>query len=83
MWVEVGTHFVRRWRAFFTRLERMHHLDAENAVHRWLLHTLFLGAINDDCCDFSDTWNAHPMDGAGTQNRSPDVSFLLLLPNYV
>ncbi|KAJ7245205.1 hypothetical protein C8J57DRAFT_1438317 [Mycena rebaudengoi] len=49
LWVEVGTQFARRWRGFFTRLERMHGLDHDNPHHLWLLHYLFLDAINLDC----------------------------------
>lgn len=69
--MEVGTHFARQWRAFFTRLERIHLLDIENPVHLWLLHALFLDSINADCKDFQDTWNSHSVRGAG---GSPNVS---------
>ncbi|KAJ7663363.1 hypothetical protein DFH06DRAFT_986851 [Mycena polygramma] len=31
LWVEVGTQFARRWRAFFTRLGELHRLDRKNA----------------------------------------------------
>ncbi|KAF8957599.1 hypothetical protein BDZ97DRAFT_1952649, partial [Flammula alnicola] len=77
LWVEVGTHFVRRWRAFFSRLERLHHLDVEQPEQLWLLHTLFLDAINADCQDFKETWNSHPIHGANTSYKSPnDLRFL-------
>ncbi|KAF8574027.1 hypothetical protein K439DRAFT_1373636 [Ramaria rubella] len=36
LWVEVGTQFARRWRAFFRRLEDRHHLDSSNPHHLWL-----------------------------------------------
>ncbi|KIM60740.1 hypothetical protein SCLCIDRAFT_36106, partial [Scleroderma citrinum Foug A] len=49
LWVEVGSQFARRWRAFFTCLERIHLLDAQNPTHLWLLHTLFLDDIGHDC----------------------------------
>ncbi|KAF8959787.1 hypothetical protein BDZ97DRAFT_1666643, partial [Flammula alnicola] len=77
LWVEVGTHFVRRWRAFFSRLERLHKLDIDRPEHLWLLHTLFLDAINADCQDFKDTWNSHPMQGENTSYKSPnDLRFM-------
>jgi len=76
LWVEVGKRFVRAWRAFFQRLERLHLLDRKNPTHRWLLHYLFLDAINVDCNAFSDEWNAHPISGAGN-NYSPNVSYSL------
>ena len=73
MWVEVGTQFVRRWRGFFSRLERLHSLDVEKPEHLWLLHSLFLNAINTDCEDFQAEWNAHPIRGPDTNDKSPQV----------
>ncbi|KAJ7487940.1 hypothetical protein FB451DRAFT_1025194 [Mycena latifolia] len=77
LWVEVGSQFVRRWRGFFSRLERLHHLDVDKPEHLWLLHTLFLDAINYDCTEFQTNWNAHPMDGHETHNKSPSDMRLL------
>jgi hypothetical protein len=74
LWVEVGTQFVRRWRAFFTRLGRLHSLNRKNPAHLWLLHLLFLDAINKDCQQFQADWNAHPISGPGTNDKSPAVS---------
>ncbi|KAG1886899.1 uncharacterized protein F5891DRAFT_1132329 [Suillus fuscotomentosus] len=71
LWVEVGTQFVRRWRAFFSRLERLHGLDIEKMGHLWLLQGLFLDAINDDCKTFQEEWNLHPIAGPSTNNKSP------------
>ncbi|KAJ6552913.1 hypothetical protein B0H19DRAFT_949233, partial [Mycena capillaripes] len=77
LWVEVGTQFARRWRAFFTCLGRLHHLDRKNPSHLWLLHRLFLFAINDDCSEFQDEWNLHPISGRTTSDQSPaDMRFL-------
>lgn len=73
LWVEVGTQFARSWRAFFTRLERLHYLDPDDAHDLWLLHYLFLDDINTSCAEFLVNWNAHPISGEG-QERSPDVS---------
>lgn len=72
MWVEVGTQFGYRWRAFFTRLERRHGLDPEKPGHLWLLHLLFLDFINADCMMFKDEWNHHPLSGNG-RNQTPLV----------
>ncbi|KAG1886265.1 hypothetical protein F4604DRAFT_1572607, partial [Suillus subluteus] len=74
LWVEVGTQFVRRWRAFFSRLERLHRLDIEKTGHLWLLQNLFLDAINDDCKTFREEWNLHPIAGPSTNNKSPQAS---------
>ncbi|KAG1768506.1 hypothetical protein EDD22DRAFT_772093 [Suillus occidentalis] len=77
LWVEVGTQFARRWRAFFTRLENYHGLRPDIPSHIWLLQTLFLGEINRDCSDFQAEWNCHPISGPDTNNKSPkDLRFL-------
>ena len=73
MWVEIGTQFAYRWRAFFTRLERRHQLDPSNPAHLWLLHLIFLDALNSDCDEFRTHWNHHPVSGKG-KDRSPLVS---------
>lgn len=75
LWVEVGTQFARRWRAFFLRLEQHHYLDCSNPRHLWLIHVLFLDEINRDCESFRQDWNAHPLSGQGKgANQSPNVS---------
>lgn len=73
LWVEVGTQFVRRWRVFFQRLERLHSLDPNRPEHLWLLHFLFLDEINQDAADFQRVWNAHPIDGPQGGQKSPNV----------
>lgn len=78
LWVEVGSQFVRRWRAFFIRLEELHCLDRRNPTHLWLLHLLFLELINKDCKVFQATWNVHPLSGSGTHDMSPSVSDTVL-----
>ncbi|KAJ7497850.1 hypothetical protein B0H11DRAFT_1715680 [Mycena galericulata] len=77
LWVEVGTQFARRWRAFFTRLGRLHQLDRKNPAHLWLLHLLFLHLINDDCKEFQTEWNLHPVSGRTTNDQSPTDMRLL------
>ena len=83
LWVEVGSQFARRWRAFFTRLERMHMLDAQNPTHIWLLHLLFLDDIDQDCQMFRSEWNWHPISGPGTNNKSPKVKFTVVSPLFI
>lgn len=65
------------WRAFFTRLERLHHLDADNTAHRWLLHQLFLKSIDSETQELVEEWNHHPVSGAGF-NMLPLVSVRVL-----
>ena len=74
LWVEVGSQYARRWRAFFTRLENLHGLDPGNPFHLWLLHTLFLNDVDRDGQTFRDEWNCHPISGPGTSNKSPKAS---------
>jgi hypothetical protein len=66
--------FARRWRAFFACLERLHCLDRHDPSHLWLLHHLFLNLINEDCLDFKEMWNQHPLSSVGTHDMSPAVS---------
>ncbi|KAJ6458266.1 hypothetical protein C8R45DRAFT_1110176 [Mycena sanguinolenta] len=70
LWIDVGTQFVRYWRAFFIRLELRHYLDVDKPEHLWLLHILFLDYINEDCAEFQANWNAHPM--KTSSNKSPN-----------
>ncbi|KAJ7730649.1 hypothetical protein B0H14DRAFT_2409566, partial [Mycena olivaceomarginata] len=76
LWVEVGSQFARRWRAFFYRLERVHGLDRTNPHHLWLLHLLFLDDLNEDCATFQEEWNAHPISGEGHDQSPNDMFFL-------
>ena len=78
LWVEVGTQFARCWQGFFTRLEKMHMLDPQNPHHVWLLHLLFLDDINNDCNDFKEEWNCHPISGPDTSNKSPKVNSMMI-----
>ncbi|KAF9002388.1 hypothetical protein BDZ89DRAFT_967987, partial [Hymenopellis radicata] len=72
-WVEVGRQFVRLWRAFFYRLERLHGLDRANPFHLWLLHYLFLDEINSDCDKFQEEYNLHPIGGEGHDDTPMDM----------
>ncbi|KAJ7348275.1 hypothetical protein DFH08DRAFT_698620, partial [Mycena albidolilacea] len=71
LWGEVGSHFARRWRGFFLRLERIHRLDRENPHHLWLLHYLFLDQINEACEEFQTQWNHHPISGRAGNDQTP------------
>jgi hypothetical protein len=61
------------WRGFFTQLEHLHGLDVSKPSHLWLLQVLFLKDINDDCQKFQQEWNAHPISGPQTNDKSPNV----------
>ncbi|KAJ7171624.1 hypothetical protein C8R43DRAFT_874419, partial [Mycena crocata] len=76
LWVEVGSQFVRRWRAFFYRLEALHGLERNNPHHLWILHLLFLDLINEDCDKFRAEWNCHPISGEGHDQSPNDMCFV-------
>ena len=77
MWVEVGSQFVRQWKAFFCRLEAYHGLDRTSGAYLWILHQLFLEILNDDCQAFIQEWNAHPISGK-RHDQSPLVSLHII-----
>lgn len=72
LWVELGRFFGRLWNAFFRRLEALHHLNRKDPRHLWLVHRLFLDAINRDCQEFTEVWNNKPLGTKGV-GLSPDV----------
>ncbi|KAJ7207543.1 hypothetical protein GGX14DRAFT_366075, partial [Mycena pura] len=76
LWVEVGSQFARRWRAFFYRLEALHGLERKDPHHLWLLHFLFLDMLNEDCAKFQAEWNAHPISREGHDQSPNDMFFL-------
>ena len=82
LWVEVGRHFARLWRGFFTRLERNHKLNRKDPEHVWVLQFLFMGELQQDCDEFRMDWNSHPLSGRG-HNKSPLVRFQGLLPGII
>ncbi|KAI0371588.1 hypothetical protein BV20DRAFT_1051599 [Pilatotrama ljubarskyi] len=48
LWVDVTSGFGSKWKEFFHQLEAQHGLNVDNDAHVWLLHHLFLEAINRD-----------------------------------
>ncbi|KAE9390784.1 hypothetical protein BT96DRAFT_959701 [Gymnopus androsaceus JB14] len=70
------------------RIERLWHdvtqgfaeagLHSESDVHIWLLHLLFLPAIDQDAADWAEAWNYHKISFDGEEReRSPrDMYFL-------
>ncbi|KAF8426138.1 hypothetical protein L210DRAFT_785760, partial [Boletus edulis BED1] len=71
LWPEVGSQFGHRWKAFFSRLERLHSLGIEKSAHTWLLRTLFMDAISEDCEKFQAEWNLRPISGPTANNKKP------------
>jgi hypothetical protein len=68
--------FGRQWKDFFYSLETHHGLEVENPSHIWLLHWLFLSAINEDATAWANTWNSHKIQLEGERRSSPHQLYL-------
>lgn len=75
LWVDVTAQVGSLWNESFTQLELSHGLDINNAGHIWLLHHLFLPAINEQLTFFAEAWNHHHMQIHNGPNRSPADMF--------
>lgn len=75
LWYDVTEGFGRKWKDFFYNLEDHHHLDVSNPTHIWLLHVLFLPAINADALAWAEGWNSHKIQLDGERRRSPRQLF--------
>jgi hypothetical protein len=51
--------FGEKWKSFFDHLEFYDALDHNSDSHIWLLHYLFLPAINYDALEWAESWNMH------------------------
>ncbi|KAJ3018436.1 hypothetical protein NUW54_g338 [Trametes sanguinea] len=76
LWYDVTNGFGKKWKVFFLELEREHGVDTTLSAHIWLLHHLFLDAINQDASGWADAWNAHPLSLPGGGARSPRDMFI-------
>ncbi|KAJ7657961.1 hypothetical protein B0H17DRAFT_1163291 [Mycena rosella] len=56
LWCDVTHGFGRKWSNFFLSLEFSCGLRPDEDTHVWLLHHLFLDAINQDARDWAQTW---------------------------
>ena len=63
------------WKALFMELELHAGLDINNDAHMWLLHFLFLDALNDDITKWIGTWNKHKIDMRDQQAQCPEEMF--------
>ncbi|GBE88207.1 hypothetical protein SCP_1300210 [Sparassis crispa] len=76
LWVDVTSGYGEKWLVFFYQLELHCGWDAHNPDHVWLLHHLFLRAINDDALEWAQAWNAHRISLQGSRARSPRDLFM-------
>lgn len=76
LWYDVSEGFGRKWKEFFYTLEHRHGLNASDHSHIWLLHKLFLPAINEDALNWAGLWNSHKIQLEGEQRSSPRQLFI-------
>ncbi|KAF8151621.1 hypothetical protein B0H34DRAFT_784734 [Crassisporium funariophilum] len=74
LWFDFTSGIGSKWKIFFEELEYECGLDPDLASHIWLVHEMFLGALNQDIMDWANSWNNHKMKIRSGQNqgsRSP------------
>ncbi|KAJ6526005.1 hypothetical protein B0H19DRAFT_970796 [Mycena capillaripes] len=59
LWVDYAEGVTHKWKDFFYELELYYGLCVDNSAHLWLLHHLFMDAINEDAREWVDVWNSH------------------------
>ncbi|KAG1735604.1 uncharacterized protein EDB91DRAFT_1238212 [Suillus paluster] len=74
LWRDVTQGFGRKWKQFFQLLEDHHDLKPNLDAHVWLLHHVFLDAVNDDAFQWAEAWNHHRL-------RIPDLFFFSMIQN--
>ncbi|KAF4569459.1 hypothetical protein EYR36_009250 [Pleurotus pulmonarius] len=75
LWLDYAHGVVVKWKPFFEALEASHGLDHDNFAHIWLLHHLFMAALQDDIRKWSDAWNLHKIAVPGGGQKSPRELF--------
>lgn len=82
MWRDLTEAFGEKWKLFFQTLELHEGLDRDSDAHIWLLHHLFLVAINEDALQWAEAWNNHTIGIRGERQRSPrDMFFFGMIQN--
>ena len=75
LWVDVTAQVGATWVNHFMMLELNFGLNINNSNHIWLLHYLFLPAINSVLSFFAQSWNEHKIEIRDGPNRSPSDMF--------
>ena len=76
LWFDVTCGFGGKWKVFFLDLEHSYGLNPDYPPHIWLVHHLFLHAINQDATEWAETWNAHLIHIRDEPRASPRELFL-------
>lgn len=82
LWLDYARGVVVKWKPFFEDLELHYDLDHLNFAHIWLLHHLFLHALDADTQAWAESWNLHRVSVAGEGQRSPREMFLFGMVRY-
>ncbi|KAG0693822.1 hypothetical protein DFH29DRAFT_815954 [Suillus ampliporus] len=77
LWRDVTQGFGRKWKQFFQLLEDHHDLKPNLDAHVWLLHHVFLDAVNDDAFQWAEAWNHHQLRIPGWRAAEPSRFALL------
>jgi hypothetical protein len=71
-----------KWVRLLRSLEIHHGLDPEVPGHIWIVHHLFLPAINLELLAWAEAWNCHSLRIRGERQRSPqDMFFFGVIQN--
>ncbi|KAF5337056.1 hypothetical protein D9611_002909 [Ephemerocybe angulata] len=73
LWVDYHAGHTQPWYLLFHDLELSHGLNHENNNHLWLLHHLFLGAMNAAAQQWVAAWNSHRI--RTQRSRTPEDIF--------
>ena len=70
LWYDTTEGYSQKWKNFFYELETHCRLNPESTWHIWLLHFLFIGAIQEDAQEWVSMWNNHTMQIRGMSCHS-------------
>ncbi|KAG6871327.1 hypothetical protein C0995_006027, partial [Termitomyces sp. Mi166 len=76
LWHDLTLEFAAKWKMFFQSLEQYDSLDVNSNAHIWLLHFLFLDAINHDALQWANAWKKHVITIRGERQQSPKNMFV-------
>ncbi|RDX43182.1 hypothetical protein K466DRAFT_505052 [Polyporus arcularius HHB13444] len=76
LWVDVTCGFGHKWKEFFRLLEVSYDLNVDRDADIWLLHHLFLEAINRDAEQWAAAWNQHTIARRGERHLSPTQMYV-------
>ncbi|KAJ7068428.1 hypothetical protein C8F01DRAFT_1208004 [Mycena amicta] len=82
LWCDLTQGIGRKWSAFFFSLKLHYGLLPDLDTHIWLLHYLFLPALNEDVLEWARSWNNHKLRLANHRTCSPrDMFFFGMIEN--